>query len=197
MRHRIPGAYRYVMLVGLPASGKNAVASAISEELGYVIIDMSDLVKEEAVKRGFSVDREGLRKTGEALRKEMGPSAVAKLVIQKIKEIESSSPAPGYVISGIRNQEEVDEIKGRFGEEAICVAVYAPKRLRYLRMLRRGRKGFDAPSIEKMEEEDRREVSFFRMGDPFILADEIIVNSGSLDDLRAKALAVVLRISGA
>jgi len=185
------------MLVGLPASGKNAVASVISEELGYVVIDMSDLVKEEAKKRGFAINREGLRRTGEALRREMGLSAVAKLVLRKIEEIESLSPAPGYVISGIRNQEEVDEIKSRFGDEAVCVAVYAPKRLRYLRMLKRGRQGFDVPSIERMEEEDRREVSFFRMGDPFILADELIVNSGSIEELRAKALAVVLRISGA
>lgn len=185
------------MLVGLPGCGKSAVASILREELGYEVIDMSDLVKEEARKRGLGVDRESLRKTGEALRREMGPSAVAKLVLRRVDELEAQAPRPGYVISGIRNQEEVDEVKARFRDEAVCVAIHAPKRLRYLRMLRRGRRGFDAPTMEEMERQDRREVELFRMGEPFILADELIVNSGSLEELRSRALAVVLRIPSA
>ena len=184
------------MLVGLPGCGKSAVASILRDELGYEVIDMSALVKEEARRRGRGVDRESLRKTGEELRKEMGRSAVAKLVLKRIRELEGEAPRPGYVISGIRNQEEVDEIKAAFGDEAVCVAIHAPKRLRYLRMLRRGRRGFDALTIEEMEGQDRREVELFRMGEPFILADELIVNSGSLEDLRSRALAVVLRIPG-
>ncbi|HDI86682.1 MAG TPA: hypothetical protein ENF83_04680 [Candidatus Korarchaeota archaeon] len=196
MRRRVPGAYRYVMLVGLPGCGKSAVASILRDEIGYEVIDMSDLVKEEARRRGRGVDRESLRRTGEELRREMGRSAVAKLVLRRIRELEGEAPRPGYVISGIRNQEEVDEIKAAFGDEAVCVAIHTPKRLRYLRMLRRGRRGFDAPTMEEMERQDRREVEFFRMGEPFILADELIVNSGSLEELRSRALAVVLRIPG-
>jgi len=180
------------MLVGLPGSGKDEVARIISEEFGYEVIVMSDLVREEAERLGMEPTREGLRRLGGLLRERDGPSAVAKLVLRKIACMERESPRPGYVVNGIRNIEEVDEIRRAFGGESLLLAVLSPRELRFHRLVRRGRAGFDPESWEALVREDRREVTLFHMGDAMALADRFVVNDCGLEELRIRVLKVIL-----
>jgi len=180
------------MLVGLPGSGKDEVARIISEEFGYEIIVMSDLVREEAERLGIKPTREGLRRLGGMLREREGPAAVAKLVLRKIANMEEESPRPGYVVNGIRNIEEVDELRRAFERESLLLAVLSPRELRFHRLVRRGRVGFDPESWEALTREDRREVTLFHMGDVIALADRFVINDCGLEELRARVLRAVL-----
>ncbi len=179
---------RVVLLVGLPGSGKDEIARALSEELGYEILGMSDVLREELERRGVEVNRENMRKLGIELRERMGPAAIAKLVIEKMEDGRS------YVINGIRNVEEILEFKKRFGEQVMVLGVLAPKKIRLLRLLKRGRRGFDVSSAEKLQEEDYKEIVMFHLGDAIAMADDFLVNAGSIEELRWKAVSMVLGI---
>ncbi len=179
---------RLVLLVGLPGSGKDEVARLIQEELGYSTLRMSDVLKDELQRRGMEITRENMRKLGLELRRKLGPAAVAKLTIERIVE------GKGYVINGVRNVEEIEEFRRRFGDEVITLAILAPKKIRFLRIMKRGRIGFDTTNFERFEEEDLKEITTFHLGDAIAMADDFIVNSGSMEDLKWKVISMILGI---
>ncbi len=180
---------RIVLIVGLPGSGKDAAAKAIEEELGFRVLRMSDELLDELKRRGLPVTRENMRKVGMELRDEMGPSAIAKLVIRRMEDLGDEG---GFVINGIRNLEEIEEFERRFGDEVITIAILASKRLRFLRQLKRRRAGFDKEGYEEFLAEDREEIRTFHLGDAIAAADHFIVNEGSLEDLKWKIVGLLL-----
>ncbi len=181
---------RIILIVGLPGSGKDAAARAIEEELGYKMLRMSDELLEELRKRGMPVTRENMRRVGIELRREMGPSAVAKLVIRRI---ESMGGMRGFVVNGIRNLEEIEEFERRFGAEVITIAILASKGLRFLRQLKRGREGFDRQSYADFLREDREEIRTFHLGDAIAAADYFILNEGGLEELKWRVVGLLLK----
>ncbi len=179
---------RVILIVGLPGSGKDVAAKIIEEELGYKVFRMSDELLEKLMRKELPITRENMRKIGMELRKEMGMAAIAKLVISKAK----NSNASHFVVNGIRNVEEIEEFKREFGEEAITLAIFASKKLRFLRQFKRRRSGFDESEYFKFLKEDEREIKTFHMGDAIAMADHFVLNEGSLEELKWKIISIVL-----
>jgi len=183
------GLKKIVLIVGLPGSGKDAVARSIEEELGYKVLRMSDELLSELEERGLPPTRENMRKVGMELREKMGMGAIARLVIKRIREM---GDFDGFVINGIRNIEEIEEFKREFGDEVVTIAILASKRLRFLRLLKRGRKGFDKDVFEDFLAEDEKEIRTFHLGDAIAMADYFVVNEGSLEELKWKVISLIL-----
>ncbi len=186
--------YRYILLVGLPGSGKDAAAGLISREFGHFPIRMSDLVRLEVEKSGLEVTRETLRDVGSALRSRMGPAAVAKMVLERIRSLEGEG-VERFVVNGIRNPEEVDEFRAALGDEAVVVGLVAPRRARFLRLLGRGREGFDPASWAKFVAEDREEIERFNLGNALALADVFVNNDSDVETFRERLFRAVRRVS--
>jgi dephospho-CoA kinase len=180
--------YHYVALLGLPGSGKDAAADIISKELGFYQIRMSEVLSSYLSELGVTPTRESLREYGIRLRKEKGPHIVAELTYHRIIK----EKAPGFVINGIRNIEEVDFFREKFGSDFISIAIYSPRKLRYLRLVQRNRSGFDRRDYSSFLRDDRIEVELFGLGNAIALADELVVNDGSLEDLKKSLLKILL-----
>ncbi len=193
MRREVPAmkalGKKVVLIVGLPGSGKDVAAKAIEEELGYTVLRMSDELLEELKRRGLPISRENMRKVGMDMRRESGMAAVAELVISRMREFEH---AKGFVINGIRNLEEIEAFEQEFGDEVVTIAILAPKKLRFLRQLKRGRSGFDKIDYQEFLDEDRREIRTFHLGDAIAVADYFILNEGSIEQLKWKVISAVL-----
>ena len=86
------------------ASGKTTVIEAL-RRLGYKVVTLSDMVREEARKRGVPEEREHLMEVGQSLRHEFGAGILAKRALQKIGEEDM------WVVDGIRNPAEVEELR--------------------------------------------------------------------------------------
>lgn len=99
---------------------------------------------------GFPVDRENLLRLANELREEMGPDAVAKLVLASIAE------GSLYVIDGVRNLEEVNAFKSK--ANVILIAVHASPKERFRRLLSRGRED-DPKTIKNFLRETSRNLS--------------------------------------
>lgn len=87
-------------------SGKGEAAESI-RKMGFRYISLSDMVREEAAKRGQPVNRHTMQDIGNSLRQSFGAGILGKRVYQMIK----SSNYQKWVIDGIRNPAEVKELK--------------------------------------------------------------------------------------
>lgn len=187
MRNNI-ARYRYIALLGLPGSGKDVAADIISKELGFYQVRMSEVLSSYLSELGVAPTRESLREHGIRLRKEKGPQIIAELTYQRIMR----EKAPGFVINGVRNIEEVDFFREKFGDDFISIAIYSPRKLRYLRLVHRNRTGFDRKDYSSFLRDDRTEVELFGLGNAMALADELVVNDGSIEDLKKSLLRILL-----
>ncbi|MBI2124726.1 AAA family ATPase [Candidatus Pacearchaeota archaeon] len=146
-------------LTGTKASGKGVVADILKEK-GFVYYSLSDIVREEAVRRGLSnYTIAQLQDIGNELRERYGNGALAKRVLEKIEKGRDAGKQEkkNYAIDGIRNPGEINELKKSKEHEFILIAVDAPQEKRFKRLLERAR-GSDPKDWQgflEMEKRDR------------------------------------------
>ncbi|GBC75239.1 Dephospho-CoA kinase [archaeon HR06] len=168
-----------ICITGMPGSGKTTVAN-FAKEKGMEVISMGEEVRNEAIKRNYTIDAKGLALTMLKLREERGAAAVAELCLPKI----NSSKAPVIVIDGVRSLEEI-KIFRKVGKVKILAIHASPsRRLKFLK--KRGRE--DAPlSKEDLDERDIRELKV-GLGEAIALADEVLSNNFiNLKELKRRA----------
>jgi len=68
----------------MPGAGKSTIADGLKPK-GYDIINMGNIVREEAKKRNLEATRENLGKLMLELREKNGPGAIAELVKPQIE----------------------------------------------------------------------------------------------------------------
>ncbi|MFN4133312.1 MAG: hypothetical protein ACK4GQ_02965, partial [Candidatus Hadarchaeales archaeon] len=88
------------------------------------------------------------------------------------------------VVDGIRGIAEVEEFRKAFGDSFHLWAVWAGEKDRYSRIAARKRLD-DATGLEEFRRKDRRELGW-GLGEAFALAEAMIINDGTLGDLRKK-----------
>jgi len=177
-----------VGLAGMPGAGKGVFRRTV-QRIGYPVVTMGDMVREEVKRRNLKPTPENLGKTMLNLRELEGPAAIAKRCIPKLKN------ATGKIvfIDGIRSLVEVDEFKKHF-PNFILIAIHTAPKTRYQRLFRR-RRSDDPTNWETFMERDMRELGI-GMGAVISIADHLIVNKGTLPQLRQKIMQVMKEILG-
>jgi len=175
---------RIVGLTGPNSSGKGATADVLVSELGYAAHSLSDVVRDEARRRGLEPVRDVLIPLGNELRQVGGPGALAERILPRLE--------PPALVDSIRNPAEVEVLRRLEG--FVLLAIDAPVELRFRRSLERARPG-DAVTLEDFRDKEQRENSTDpkaqQLAATAALADRVLVNDGSLDDLRARLLALL------
>ena len=167
----------------MPGAGKSTVAE-MAEKLGFEIFRMGDDVRMEVERRKIPPTDENLGAVMLELRRRGGPVAIAVLCG---KRIEKDAKSNLVLIDGIRNINEFIEFK-KLGK-AVLVSINASPSRRFGFLQQRGR--VDSPSnFESFESRDRRELSV-GIGEAIALADETIVNYGSLQELKENAVRLL------
>lgn len=167
---------RLILITGMSGSGKTTLAH-YAEEHGYRVITMGDVIRDLAEERGLDPTPRNLGLIAEGIRREGGDAAVARRCVEKLSGWETA-----YVtVDGIRSLEEVEAFREAFSD-VVLVAVHASPRTRFGRLRERGRSD-DPRDLEALLERDRRELGF-GVGSAIAMADHIVVNEGSLPDLK-------------
>ncbi|MBU2524871.1 AAA family ATPase [Patescibacteria group bacterium] len=170
-------------LSGYMASGKGEIAKILKNQ-GYNYISLSDIVREEATKKGLGHSREELQNTGNDLRQEFGAGVLGK----KIKEKISDNPG-NWVIDGIRNPAETQELQKL--NDFYLVGVTATDKTILNRIVSRQRPN-EGKTLEDIKQKLEREKG---IGEPsggqqvqkcLNESDFLIVNEGSLEELDKK-----------
>ena len=97
----------YLGLTGSFGSGCSTLAKVLAEKENFIIIKLSDEIKEEARERGFPNDRKALQDLGNLLRQENGNGYLASKALEKATQ----SGQERIVFDGIRNIGEVTEFR--------------------------------------------------------------------------------------
>ncbi|MBC8358638.1 MAG: AAA family ATPase [Candidatus Aminicenantes bacterium] len=169
---------RLIGLTGTNGAGKGE-AAAYFKKKGYTCFSLSDLIREELIKKGKDVTRDNLIKMGNQLREKGSPEILARLILKKIRG--------RAVIDSIRNPKEIDYLKKQ--KNFILLAIDAPVELRYKRAKKRGREE-SVSTLQEFIEKEAEEKTNRQKGQQLLncikMADFVVINDGSLENLHKK-----------
>jgi dCMP deaminase len=176
-------------LTGRNAAGKGEVAQYLQKKSFYYY-SLSDAIREELRSRKLDVNRESLIRTGNELRQAYGPAVLADRIVQQLE------PDRNYVIDSIRNPAEVAALK-KAGHNFKLIRVEAPIRLRFDRTVARQRES-DPITYEEFVALENREAAGDATSQNLAaveqLADEVLVNDGSFEELHPRIDLLVGRL---
>jgi dephospho-CoA kinase len=167
----------------MPGSGKGVFRRTV-QKMGYPVVIMGDVVREEVKQRNLKPTPENLGKTMLNLRELEGPTAIAKRCVPKVEK----ATGRVVVIDGIRSLAEVEEFKKHFPDFTL-IAIHASPKTRYKRLFRRNRSD-DPTNWGIFEQRDFRELGV-GMGAVIAAADHTVVNEGTLARLKNEIRQVV------
>ncbi len=177
------------IIIGLVAdisAGKDTFARYLAEKHGFERHTISDILRGEAAERGLPPIRENLQKLAAEIRKKEGKNALMQRTVKKFKKEK-------IVISGIREPSEVDFLREKFPGKARIVHLTADPKIRFQRVLARGRTG-DPKTYEEFLKQEKTEWKEFDFKTLFKMADYKIENSGAVEELYQKIDKLLKRI---
>jgi dephospho-CoA kinase len=179
---------RIIGLAGTNGSGKDTVGRILANDYGYLFVSVTDLLREEALKRKIEPSRENLRMISAERRRETGQLGV--LVDKALDKFERSGGSyEGLAIASLRNPGEADRVHELGGR---VIWIDADPHIRYDRIqanaAARGRAAEDAKTFEQFQADEAAEMN--QSGDATTLnmsavkarCDTSVINNQ--DDLR-------------
>jgi dephospho-CoA kinase len=171
-------------LTGPNAAGKGAVAEVL-RSLGFAYHSLSDVVREEARRRGRGEGRDDLILTGNELRREGGAGALAEGILPRLGGRD--------VVDSIRNPAEVAVLRRLEG--FFLLGVDAPAVIRFERARRRPGRGDALQSLDaflkKEAEENGADPAAQQLAATLALADRVLTNDGTLEELSLRISRLV------
>ncbi len=168
-------------LTGKNAAGKGELANHLQSK-GFVLFSLSDAIRDEATKRGLDHSRDILIKLGNDLRKRFGNGVLAERINEKIKK-EMAAGKKDFAIDSIRNPGEIEELKKNEG--FLLIGVVTDEKIRFQRLLKRGRIG-DATTFDEFKKQENRENNNESSGQQLDrcleLTDKKISSNGTIEE---------------
>ena len=177
---------KLIGIVGMPGSGKSIVRK-VGMRKGYGVIVMGDVVRREVESRGLEPNITNLGKVMVELREKYGAGVVAKRCLEEIEKIDNRV----VLIDGIRSLEEVKVFRKLYPNFKL-IAVHSSPKTRFSRLRSRMRRD-DPEDWHEFAKRDEVEIKV-GIGGAIALADYMIVNEGSREELEVNADKVLEEI---
>ena len=136
-------------LTGKNAAGKGELAEHLKSK-GFAYFSLSDALRDEATKQGLDHSRDVLIKLGTEMREKLGNAILAVKINEKIRQLQNKD----IVVDSIRNPGEIEEL--RKNNNLILIGVHTDSKIRFERLVRRGRVG-DSKTFEEFLEHEKKE----------------------------------------
>ena len=170
----------FLGFTGPNASGKGEAIKYLVDKHKFVSYSLSDILRSELKSRGIEINRDNLIAVGNELREKHGPGVLAKLTVEKIKNM------PQALVDSIRNPFEIEELRNNLKDFKL-IGITADEKTRYERAKKRGREGEKEISFEEFIAKEEKENSDSQTGQQllkcFQMADIKIDNSGKVEKL--------------
>ncbi len=173
------------MIIGLTAriaAGKRTF-SRYFEEKGFIYYSLSYFLREELKEKGIEITRKNLQDYGNKLREEEGVGVLGKRAREKVVS------GKNYIIDGIRNPGEIEELRKIPG--FVLISIDAPQEIRFKRFLKRA-KFSDPKTWKEFLKIDKRDFGENELeygqqvGKCMELADYNLINNKDMKELENK-----------
>jgi dephospho-CoA kinase len=162
----------------MPGAGKSTCVDYLTSK-NIPNIYFGGIVVDETIRRYGEAKPEYEKIVREDLRAKEGMGAVAKRVIPKIEELIAAGETK-IVADGLYSWAEYKLFKERWGEDAIIMAITAPRHVRHTRLAKRPVRPL---TDEEVTAREYAEIENIEKGGPIANADYTLVNSGPPEDL--------------
>ena len=173
----MPQKRKYVAFLGMPGSGKTEATAYVQGKYSCPKVHFGQITFDEMKKRGLEPTQENERAVREDLRDRFGEDYYAQEIV---KRIELLGNVPMVLVESLYSWVEYEVLKKRFGERFFAIAIHASPAIRYDRLARRKERPL---SREEAESRDIAQLKRLEQGMPIALADRVIENNGTVEDL--------------
>lgn len=172
---------KIIAVVGLAGSGKTTVVDYITEK-GFPKVYLGGIIFEAMEQAGIERTPENGQKFREEIREKEGKDFVIRRAIdQAHKLIEAGQHH--IVFDGLYSWTEYKILKHEFPGEVTIVAVTAPRVIRHRRLSVRPENPY---TQSEADQRDWSEIENLEKGGPIAIADHLIVNDGTIEELYEK-----------
>lgn len=186
---------KIICVVGMPGAGKSEVSDELVRQ-DFAFLRFGQITLDQIKERGLELNESNERKIREEIRKEHGMAAFAVLNIPKIDELLKKSHV---VVDGLYSWSEYKILKEKYGGIMYVLAVFAPPKIRYKRLVDRSAEGDEAQRFRNFTKEESRsrdyaEIENLEKGGPIAMADFTIVNIGTIPQLKENVHKILTQI---
>lgn len=167
---------KLIIFVGMPGSGKSICVEHLKDK-GLNSVYFGGITLDEVKKRGLEINPENEKIVREDIRKKNGVDAYAKIIIDEINNMDNSKP---IVVDGLYTWTEYKLFKSTYGDDAVVIAVVAPKQLRHQRLKSRPRRPLTSSEAAAR---DYSEIEKLEKGGPIANADYYLPNTEDMPSL--------------
>jgi dephospho-CoA kinase len=188
---------KLICLVGMTGSGKSVVSDYLVSK-GYSYLRFGQITLDIVKERGLEPTEVNEKKIREDVRKEHGMGAYALLNIPKFDELLKKGNVVG---DGLYSWSEYKILKDKYAEQLILIAVFAPPKLRYDRLVKRNLLSTDTAlrnrpaTPESARARDFAEIENIEKGGPIAMSDFTLINTTSIEDLISQLKKCLLVIN--
>ena len=180
---------KIIAVLGMPGSGKSEAIDYLMAKYHWPKIYFAQPTFDEMERRGLERTQANERLVREDLRNLHGEDYYAQ---EAVKKVEALTEAPIILLESFYSASEYRVFHGRFGSDFFTIAIHARPRIRHERLLTRPERSL---TINESEERDWAQLTRLTQGTPIALADFMLVNEGSKEELCGKLDAVIEEIT--
>jgi dephospho-CoA kinase len=181
---------KIITLVGMSGAGKSHCVEYLVGK-GLPSVYFGGITVDEVKRRGLEVNEANEKLVREELRATEGLGVMAKRIMTKIDELAQTGHKV-IVADGLYSWTEYKIFKDYYGDNAVIVAIAAPRQLRHQRLAKRPVRPLNEDQVTARE---YAEIENIEKGGPIANADYTIVNDGTPEKLLTD-LDIVLKTVG-
>lgn len=163
---------KVITFVGMPGAGKSYCVDYL-ESKKIPNVYFGGITVDEVKHRGLKVNEVNEKKIREELRDTEGLGVMAKRIIKKIEKLAEQGHKI-VVADGLYSWTEYKIFKDKFGDDAIIIAITAPRRERHARLANRPIRPLSDKEVSSRE---IAEIENLEKGGPIANADYTILNN--------------------
>ena len=189
---------KLICLSGMCGAGKSEVSDYLMKKKKFGFVRFGQIVMDKIIDLAKEPNESLEREIRESFRKELGMAAFAILNIPKFDKLLVDGDVVG---DGLMSWEEYVELKKKYKDDIIVIAVYAPPKIRYSRLESRSdqhqgdkSKRFRDFTKEEAASRDRAEIENLHKAGPIAMADYTLINTLSLKELHKQIDVIIEEI---
>jgi dephospho-CoA kinase len=175
-----------VVFVGMPGAGKSVCVKHLQDQ-GVPSAYFGGITIDEIKQRGLEVNEANERLVREDIRAKEGKGAYALRIISQVEQLFEQNHQY-VVVDGLYSWTEYKIFKESLGDNAVIIAIVAPRKVRHQRLAERSVRPLNEAEASSR---DYAEIENLEKGGPIANADYFLSNVNSTEELLGELDAVL------